>query len=110
MNGVWIPSVRAVTLFVVVIFGLLAFSAAKISTDNGVARGEGPEWAVAVDATPDTPGLSGPDPRQKAVAMRQGPVMDDREPGTWALMIFGLGAVAFALRRRRSDSVRCQFA
>ena len=32
------------------------------------------------------------------------------EPGTWMLMILGLGAVGFAMRRRQSTSVRMQFA
>jgi len=110
MNGVWVPSVRAAMLFVVVIFGLLAFAAANVSTDYGVARGESPASTVAVNATPDTPGLAGPDKRQQVVAMRQSPMLADREPETWALMILGFGAVAFAVRRRRSDRVRHQFA
>jgi hypothetical protein len=32
------------------------------------------------------------------------------EPGTWLLMILGLGAVGFAMRRRQTTSVRFQFA
>ena len=32
------------------------------------------------------------------------------EPGTWMLMILGLGAVGFAMRRRRQAAVRFQFA
>lgn len=32
------------------------------------------------------------------------------EPGTWMLMILGLGAVGFAMRRRQKTSVRLQFA
>lgn len=32
------------------------------------------------------------------------------EPGTWMLMILGLGAVGFAMRRRQNASVRLQFA
>jgi hypothetical protein len=32
------------------------------------------------------------------------------EPGTWMLMILGLGAVGFAMRRRQSVSARVQFA
>lgn len=32
------------------------------------------------------------------------------EPGTWMLMILGLGAVGFAMRRRQNTSVRLQFA
>jgi hypothetical protein len=32
------------------------------------------------------------------------------EPGTWLLMILGLGAVGFAMRRRQAASVRYQFA
>jgi hypothetical protein len=32
------------------------------------------------------------------------------EPGTWMLMILGLGAVGFATRRRQKASVRYQFA
>lgn len=32
------------------------------------------------------------------------------EPGTWMLMILGLGAVGFAMRRRQTSSVRFQFA
>lgn len=32
------------------------------------------------------------------------------EPGTWMLMILGLGAVGFAMRRRQATSVRLQFA
>ncbi|WP_273676120.1 PEPxxWA-CTERM sorting domain-containing protein [Erythrobacter fulvus] len=32
------------------------------------------------------------------------------EPGTWLLMILGLGAVGFAMRRRPTTSVRFQFA
>jgi hypothetical protein len=32
------------------------------------------------------------------------------EPGTWMLMILGLGAVGFAMRRRRTATVRYQFA
>ena len=32
------------------------------------------------------------------------------EPGTWLLMILGLGAVGFAMRRRQTVSVRYQFA
>jgi hypothetical protein len=32
------------------------------------------------------------------------------EPGTWMLMILGLGAVGFAMRRRQSTTVRHQFA
>lgn len=32
------------------------------------------------------------------------------EPGTWLLMILGLGAVGFAMRRRQAVSVRFQFA
>lgn len=32
------------------------------------------------------------------------------EPGTWMLMILGLGAVGFAMRRRQSVSARLQFA
>jgi hypothetical protein len=31
------------------------------------------------------------------------------EPGTWMLMIFGLGAIGFAMRRRQKASVRVQF-
>ena len=110
MNGVWVPSVRAAMLFVVVIFGLLAFATAKISTVNGVARGESPELTVAANATPDTPGLAAPDQSQQVAAMRQSPMLADREPETWALMILGFGAVAFAVRRRRSNRVRYQFA
>ena len=32
------------------------------------------------------------------------------EPGTWLLMILGLGAVGFAMRRRQNAAVRYQFA
>jgi hypothetical protein len=32
------------------------------------------------------------------------------EPGTWMLMILGLGAVGFVMRRREAQSVRFQFA
>lgn len=32
------------------------------------------------------------------------------EPGTWMLMILGLGAVGFAMRRRQTVSARLQFA
>jgi hypothetical protein len=32
------------------------------------------------------------------------------EPGTWMLMILGLGAVGFAMRRRQAATVRYQFA
>lgn len=32
------------------------------------------------------------------------------EPGTWMLMILGLGAVGFAMRRRQNTAVRVQFA
>lgn len=32
------------------------------------------------------------------------------EPGTWALMIFGLGAMGFTLRRRRTSAVRARTA
>lgn len=32
------------------------------------------------------------------------------EPGTWMLMILGLGAVGFAMRRRQKSAVRLQFA
>jgi hypothetical protein len=32
------------------------------------------------------------------------------EPGTWMLMILGLGAVGFAMRRRQNATVRFQFA
>lgn len=32
------------------------------------------------------------------------------EPGTWLLMILGLGAVGFAMRRRHATAVRYQFA
>ena len=32
------------------------------------------------------------------------------EPGTWMLMILGLGAVGFAMRRRQNATVRLQFA
>lgn len=32
------------------------------------------------------------------------------EPGTWMLMILGLGAVGFAMRRRQTTAVRFQFA
>jgi hypothetical protein len=32
------------------------------------------------------------------------------EPGTWLLMMLGLGAVGFAMRRRQTASVRYQFA
>ena len=32
------------------------------------------------------------------------------EPGTWMLMILGLGAVGFAMRRRQKTAVRVQFA
>lgn len=32
------------------------------------------------------------------------------EPGTWMLMIIGLGAVGFSMRRRQKSSVRFQFA
>ena len=32
------------------------------------------------------------------------------EPGTWLLMILGLGAVGFAMRRRQAATVRYQFA
>lgn len=32
------------------------------------------------------------------------------EPGTWMLMILGLGAVGFAMRRRQNSEVRFQFA
>lgn len=32
------------------------------------------------------------------------------EPGTWMLMILGLGAVGFAMRRRQKTAVRFQFA
>ncbi len=32
------------------------------------------------------------------------------EPGTWLLMILGLGAVGFAMRRRHNTAVRLQFA
>jgi hypothetical protein len=32
------------------------------------------------------------------------------EPGTWMLMILGLGAIGFAMRRRQTATVRVQFA
>lgn len=32
------------------------------------------------------------------------------EPGTWAMMLFGFGAVGFGLRRRRKESTRVRFA
>lgn len=32
------------------------------------------------------------------------------EPATWAMMLFGFGAIGFGMRRRRSDTVRVRFA
>jgi hypothetical protein len=110
MNVVRHPSLRAVICFAMVIAALLAFAAAKITTVNGVAGGEDPDLNVAASANPDTPGFAAATPGQLAVEMRQKPTLDDRELGAWLLMIFGLGAVAFALRCRRSDRVRYQFA
>lgn len=42
--------------------------------------------------------------------MSTGFVTSVPEPGTWMLMILGLGAVGFAMRRRQNASVRFQFA
>lgn len=110
MNGVWTPSLRAALLFAMVIVALLAFAAAKITTFNGVASGDDSDWTVAVNANTATEAFAAPIPGQPAVEMRQKPTLDDSEPGAWLLMVFGLGAVAFALRCRRSDRVHCQFA
>ena len=32
------------------------------------------------------------------------------EPATWAMMLFGFGAIGFAMRRRRKENVRVRFA
>ncbi|OBX19234.1 hypothetical protein A9995_08930 [Erythrobacter sp. QSSC1-22B] len=32
------------------------------------------------------------------------------EPGTWAMMLLGFGAIGFAMRRRREDKVRLRYA
>lgn len=42
--------------------------------------------------------------------MTTGFVTSVPEPGTWMLMILGLGAVGFAMRRRQNATVRFQFA
>jgi PEP-CTERM motif len=109
MTGVWIPSLRAVMLFAMVIIASLGFAAANITTGSGIANGDDLDLAVSANANPDTPGFDAPNPDQQAMEMRQNPESDDREPGTWLLMTFGLGAVAFALRCRRSERAHYQF-
>ncbi len=109
MNGAWIPSLRAVMLFAMMIIALLAFSAAKIAAVGGVANGVDLDFNVAAKVNPDTPRFAVPIPGQQAAEMLQNPASDHRELGTWLLMIFGLGAVAFALRCRRSEPTRHQF-
>ena len=110
MNGFWIPSVRAATIFAIMIIALLAFVPTTITTVDGVASGSDTSWALDANANPDTPGVAVPNPSQQTAETRQNPASDGRESGTWLLMIFGLGAVAFALRGRRSDHARYQFA
>jgi hypothetical protein len=109
MKGVRIPSYRAVILFAIVVFALLAFAAVKITTANRVASCEDPDCAVAGNAGLDTPGFAAPIRDQQELKMRQNVASNNREPGTWLLMIFGLCAVTFALRRQHSDRVRQQF-
>jgi hypothetical protein len=109
MNGVWIPSLRAVMLFAMAIIALLGFATANITTGSGIANGDDLGLTVSANANPDTPGFAVATSDQQAMEMRQIPASDDREPGTWLLMIFGLGAVAFALRCRRSERARYQF-
>jgi hypothetical protein len=109
MKGVWNPSLRAVMLFAIVVFALLGFAAAKITTVDGIASGEDPHWTVAANASPDTPGFAAPILDQHALKMWQNLTLNDRELGTWLLIIFGLGAVVLALRRQHSDRARHQF-
>lgn len=107
MSGSWIPSLRAVMLFAMI--ALLAFSVAKIAALGGIVSGKDMDFSVAAKVNPDTPRFAIPIPGQQAVEMLQNPAADDRELGAWLLMIFGLGAVAFALRCRRSEPTRHQF-
>jgi hypothetical protein len=110
MNGFWIPSLRAVTTFAIVIIALLAFAPTTITSFDGVASGSEIDWVVDANANRDTSGVAVSIPSQQTTEMRQNTASDDNESGTWLLMIFGFGAVAFALRGRRSDHARYQFA
>jgi hypothetical protein len=110
MIGLWMPSVRAMISFVMVTIALLAFAAVKITTGNGLVSGQNPDWTVVANAIQDTAGFAAPLPDQLLVETLQNPALDDRETGAWFLMIFGFGVVALALRCRRPDSFRCQFA
>ena len=40
--------------------------------------------------------------RQVRIASTEGGVPPVPEPGTWAMMLLGFGAIGFAMRRRRS--------
>lgn len=109
MSGVRIPLLRAAMFIALGIVALLGFAAAEIAFVGSTADGEVPYPAVAVNAEPDTLRFAGPIPGPQAEEMLQTPASQYREQGAWLLMVFGLGAVAFALRCRRSEPAHQQF-
>ncbi len=110
MSGILKLSVRAVILFAIVLFGLLAFAATKITTGDGLASADGRELVVAAGANLDTPKSVASLPGRQAMETLKDAGGADSESGALFLMILGLSAVAIALRRRRVDRVRHQFA
>jgi hypothetical protein len=109
MNLDWSASPRWALLSSILIIASLVFAVAKINPGDAIAISEGPDLTLATNAKPDTRELVVPTPGRQSDEMQLDAAADDRELGTWLLMFFGLGAVVFSLRYRRSDRVFYQF-
>lgn len=110
MSDVLSPSARTMVLILLVSIGFFAFFVAKAGDANMFGNSDGWNCVVAANAPPDTVNLAVSNSSQQATPFRQNCALADRESGTGSLVIFGIGVVAFAFRRRRSDRLRYQFA
>jgi len=97
-------------LVVIASIGFLLFFVVEISDSNAFVNSNGWNCVLAANAIPHTTDLAVSNPSQQAMPFRQNCALADSEPGAGSLVIFGIGVVALALRRRRSDGFRYQFA